>query len=205
MTDTATADAHFVAEFSLPAGRLFGFLLLRHCFWLLTAVVMAGLALLCIGFAIDLRVAIAGLMIWCFCLPMIVAFCWFRYALIPLNAFNLLPHTLRFTSDSMEVCVKTKRFNSKEDVAEWGKEWKEEDMEEKKISKDRIESEEAEDENEVKTFFYPMAAITGREAYGGGVFLCIKEKPDAMPGYLFVPASEYRNLESILGWFSKLA
>ena len=113
MTATATADAPTLtpcatAEFSLPGGRLFTFLLLRHCFWLLTSVVLVGLAMLCIGLAADLRLSIVALMVWCFCLPLTVALCWFRYALSPLNAFNQLPHTLRFTTDSIEVHVRPK-------------------------------------------------------------------------------------------------
>lgn len=193
MTDTATADAHTVAEFRLSAGRLFTFLLLRQCFWLLTGVVLAGLTLVCVGLAIDLRVAIAGLMIWCFCVPMIVAFCWFRYALTPLNAFNLLPHTLRFTTESIEVCVKTKQPSKEEE--ETGESEKERG-EEQEIKEDDAAGEV--EEVEVKSFLYPVSAITGREAYGGGVFLFIREKPDSKPGCLFVPASDFRNIESVI-------
>lgn len=61
--------------FSLPGGRLFSFILLRHCFWWIAAVVFLGLALICVGFAVDLRLVVAGLMVWCFsCL------CWWLSA-----------------------------------------------------------------------------------------------------------------------------
>ena len=38
-----------------------------------------------------------------------------------------------------------------------------------------------------KVFNYSVSSIVGSEAYGGGVFLCIKEKPGGKPGYLYVP------------------
>lgn len=177
MTATETADAPTLipcatAEFSLPGGRLFTFLLLRHCFWLLTSVVLVGLAMLCIGLAADLRLSIVALMVWCFCLPLTVALCWFRYALSPLNAFNQLPHTLRFTTDSIEVHVRPKApdrdVDDEDDVTE---------SRESEINEELVE----------KVFNYPVSSIVGSEAYGGGVFLCIKEKPGGKPGYLYVP------------------
>lgn len=184
MTATATADGPRLTpcateEFSLPGGRLFAFLLLRHCFWLLTAIVLTGLALLCIGLAADLRVAVVALMVWCFCLPLAVAFCWFRYALSPLNAFNLLPHTLRFNTDSIEVHVRPKAPDGDDDESD-------------------AHQKNPEPAAEEKVFAYPVSAVTGSEAYGGGVFLSIKEKPDSRPGYLFVPFGNSAEVEGNL-------
>lgn len=168
--------------FSLPGGRLFSFILLRHCFWWIAAVVFLGLALICVGFAVDLRLVVAGLMVWCFFMPLLVAFCRLHYMLSPLNAFNLLPHHLVFEPNGIRVIVQLK--TDKEDKGD-------------------EEFEEAQPPEPIlREFFYPLKNVCGAENYTGGTFLAINSGKGKVREYLFVPASDNEtimaNLQTII-------
>lgn len=150
-------------EFSLDRSSLFRFIMLRHCFWLLTSTALAGLLLVIAGAAADLRITVVGIMIWCIFIPMLTAWCWFRHALTTVNAINLQKHRLKFIAGGIEMTLSPKTESNDTD--------KDGDSYPPPVE---------------KVYFYPSGRIKSCEAFGSGFFLNISDDYGKHSGWLYV-------------------
>lgn len=144
-----------IHRFAASASTLFRFFLLRNCFWTLTILVVAGLMLIALGFVLDLRFIVLGLMVWCICLPLVLAWCWYMYALNVINALNLQDHTLRFGNDGIILTT----YNIIKNYDDEG------DNDNNDTEKEIVS----------KSYLFPTECLKGVEIYGQGYFLRIAE------------------------------
>lgn len=92
-------------RFKISSGRIFGYILYFHGLWAMGITAVLIIAAFALGFWLDLRILIVGFMLLCLVVPMLMAWYYFYYALRPLTAFNVLPHTLTLTHRGIQMQI----------------------------------------------------------------------------------------------------
>lgn len=152
------------------SGSIFMMLMLRHYFWYLAIIIIAGLGLITIGLVEDIRLTVIGLMIWFLILPLISAWCWIKNVLTEINAINLSYRILRFHNDELEVIMYRRQIDGESE---------DEDGTELKID---------ERWDKIHTYHFSITEMKGYEITSSGIFIkIIKSKSK---GWLFVPNNQ---------------
>lgn len=98
--------SHTTSEIRMLPREMLKVLMLNYSgIWM--AIAIGGAVILCIGGAlIDIRIWVLALM-WIFILvPLLIAFLYFNYGMMPLTALNCIPHILTFKDSEIEVKIK---------------------------------------------------------------------------------------------------
>lgn len=93
-------------EIKMTSKQLLSILLLNYgSRWIIISIIGIVIAVV-LGFALDVRFFILGLIWICMIVPMMVAFLYFYYGMLPLTAFNAIPHRLFIAEDQIRIRLK---------------------------------------------------------------------------------------------------
>lgn len=100
--------------FRISSARFIKFLLGKKAFWFFFASGLFFLISVVFGIFVDIRIIILALMIIFILIPFVVFIFYFYYALTPLNSSNILPHTLKFSSEGISIDIDAKTDDAEE-------------------------------------------------------------------------------------------